>query len=293
MPKNKMLFAYFLLLAFCFQACDLGGGDKAIPAYLSVNSFDFQTQEDTQGSNSSKFTDVQVYINNQNIGIYPLPASIPVLSEGLTKIDLKPVFWKNGISALRTVSLLHTFYTENISLSPDQTYTIEPTVTYVDDAEFPLISDFELGNPFVATENSVSLQTTADAEIVFAGERSFWTTLQSGAAKDKIEMFTGNTYAVDLTQKRAYIEMDYRCDAVFEVFMNSLKFNGSGWDITPVHLLYLNTRSDWNHVYFDLTDAMASVQGDAYNFGLSMELPDSLQTASLGLDNFKIVFINR
>ena len=59
-------------------------GDK-VPSYLIVPSVDLSTSG-LQGSNTKNITDTWVYVNDEFMGSWELPARIPVLKEGSVNV---------------------------------------------------------------------------------------------------------------------------------------------------------------------------------------------------------------
>ena len=71
-----------LLAVLLLGACTKG--DK-VPSYLVVNSVDLTTSG-LQGSNTKNITDSWIYVNDEFIGSWELPARIPILKEGTVTV---------------------------------------------------------------------------------------------------------------------------------------------------------------------------------------------------------------
>ncbi|NTV84545.1 MAG: hypothetical protein HGA23_09650, partial [Bacteroidales bacterium] len=67
------------------SGCDKFEGGQTVPSYLKIDSIGFVTDNDLQGTNSQKITDVWVYVDDDLIGGFEMPATIPVLAEGIHK----------------------------------------------------------------------------------------------------------------------------------------------------------------------------------------------------------------
>lgn len=63
----------FLLLLFKCTSCDVINPTEDIPAYIYIADFQLNTNPN-QGTSSDKITDVWVSLNNDFLGVYPLPA---------------------------------------------------------------------------------------------------------------------------------------------------------------------------------------------------------------------------
>ncbi len=82
-------------------SCYKFDGDQTIPAYLKIDTVLLKTYYPEQGSNSNAIKDVWVYVNDQQIGAFELPAMFPVLAMGNQKLEIRPGIKVNGISSTR------------------------------------------------------------------------------------------------------------------------------------------------------------------------------------------------
>ena len=81
------VFSVLLALSAVFLgSCNKFKGDQTIPAYIRIDSIYVYTDYENQGAPTSNITDAWVYINNEAIGAYELPAVFPVLAKGLTEV---------------------------------------------------------------------------------------------------------------------------------------------------------------------------------------------------------------
>src|ERR1039457_4232719 len=99
---NFLYISIFYLLLFSTQSCEKFSGDQTIPAYLKIDSIYITTKTETQGSASHSITDAWVYVDDQFIGAYQMPARFPVLKEGKHKVEVFAGIKKDGIAATRT-----------------------------------------------------------------------------------------------------------------------------------------------------------------------------------------------
>ena len=151
MKKTINLLYIFLLASTVFwSSCST---TELNPAYVYVPEVKVNTNSN-EGVNTHKVTTVWAFVGNQPLGVFELPALIPVLKEGQEELVLQAGINNNGVSADRVI---YPFYNEvrfTIDFQPLETDTIIPTFEYSDGANFAFISDFDtFGNffePFVA-----------------------------------------------------------------------------------------------------------------------------------------------
>jgi hypothetical protein len=66
-------------------SCDIINPEEEVPSFIRIDSFSFKTEYATQGFPSFDIPDAHVYVDNKLIGIYELPAQVPVMKTGRVK----------------------------------------------------------------------------------------------------------------------------------------------------------------------------------------------------------------
>ena len=77
-----------------FSGCDK---EEQIPSYIYISEFVLYTKNTNFGSNSHDFVDAWVYANNKLIGVFELPATIPILESGSKQLTIIAGIRKNGL----------------------------------------------------------------------------------------------------------------------------------------------------------------------------------------------------
>src|SRR5258706_10210629 len=102
---GRRLFSHLLTLSFShfllFCSCNIINPSEQIPSYLKVNSFILHT-DTSQGSSSSKFTDVWVTVDGLAQGAYEMPAKFPLLFSGTHTVHFRAGIMLNGIAEMRS-----------------------------------------------------------------------------------------------------------------------------------------------------------------------------------------------
>jgi len=119
MRNSKWLFVMVFFSVWNLSSCNLINPEENAPGFIEVNDFVFNptpTSIEMGSSNSSRISDVWVYVDNKFLGAYELPARFPVLKTGKQKILLTPGIELNGCES---------FDGSGFSLAPtDQSDTI-------------------------------------------------------------------------------------------------------------------------------------------------------------------------
>lgn len=277
-----------LALATLLWQCDIINPDEATPAYLQIDEFAFATQAG-QGSSHQKITEVWVFINGEFLGVYDLPATLPVLAFGPTVVRLEAGIRDNGISSTPEIYPFYEPFTANLNLEAGITTRISPSTRYVDDAKFGFIEDFEDGRPRIFVE-----QLTGDTPIeriqtgVFEGAYSGHLVLTK-EGNPVVELASGNNFS-DLTSGGVYVylEVTYKSDAAV-----AWGIVGPGDPILGPEGFFdlgFTPNDDWNKIYFNLSQTVFDANQDTYKIGLQAFLLDtSPDTANVYLDNIKLV----
>lgn len=268
-----------LLLPLFLGACNLFDKDEPIPAYISIDSISVSTDYVTQGSASNKITDAWVYVDDQLIGTFELPATFPVItSEGNHSIKIRGGIKLNGIAATRVPYPFYDFYTTTANLSLGKITKMNPVVKYFPGVTFKWIEDFE-GAGFTL------IDTFADAKLKIANAPYAFEGLNSVSVKlnnDTVAFQARSTSSYNLQQgaNSKFLELNYKCNNSFVV---GIVYNNT---IYPV--VGLNPSDNWNKVYINLTDQI-TVTGNYYIYFGMQKLPGINYSPFLYLDNIKLI----
>lgn len=278
--------ALFLLLPLFFSSCSVINPAEEIPSYIHIDSISLSTNNAQHGSNSHKITDAWVYVNDQLIGAFELPANIPVLEEGVKEVKVRAGIKVNGISATRSRYPFYNLYEETVNLVTGQAITVNPTVTYFASfVPFELIEGFEnAGVSFTDTLNSdttLVILNSPDPN-VFEGNRSGAVYLDD--AHPRFLGISAGTFSIPTNGADAFLELNYKCNQHF-----SLGIIGGTIDYREA--IVLNPTSGWNKIYIRLSElaSLGPVYG-SYRLYFAMQKESSVSLSELYLDNIKLIY---
>lgn len=287
-----------MLKRFCFwgvmTACLLTACEKkmTIPAYLHVDSVSVVTQYATQGSASSNISDVWVTVDGKNIGVYELPATIPVLASGAVKLQLQAGIRKNGVSTMRPVYPFFSSHICQMELKKGRTDTVSPSFTYHPTVSFLFREDFEdAGIKFSAVDSSKGMSKISDRKQLhlLPGEVNHYAGCMALNPTDSFFEVETN---VTLKRQGTYtfLEMDYCTTENLEV---GIYYHLNGRNIqTPICGIYRTgdlAGRRWRKIYINLTEAVNSNSlVSTYEVYLKSVKP-AQDSAVYLFDNIKIV----
>ena len=109
------------------SGCGLWSDKPGDPFEVIVSSFDLETTDD-QGTSSNNINEVWVYTETDVLGVFPLPASIPFITDasmGVSELIIQAGIRVNGISATRKPYPFYKAMELEVENIPGWTKTVE------------------------------------------------------------------------------------------------------------------------------------------------------------------------
>ena len=290
MKIKQLNFILFFVMVTVVLSCSKND-DSLIPSYIKIDTLILKS-EAAQGSASHKITDVWVFSKSGLIGVYELPADIPILEKGNTDLSIYAGIKLNGITATRVE---YPFY-KPVSITPelvnDSVINLSKiNIEYVSDCNFAWLEDFENDNfSFRTTSNGkVLLQRTTESSEIFSlpGETNK-SSVKATLTNDSVYLEYASYEAYKLPtdgERKTFLELNYKNNAEFAV---GLLVNGTSVEQRPV--VIVNPSEKWNKIYINLTYAL-NQSSDANNFRVYIKMvkPEDVEKAYLYLDNIKLI----
>ena len=282
-------FGTYILLFSLLTACELLNPEEPIPSYIYIESFELDT-ESFQGSSSEKITEAWLTVDEEFLGAYRLPISIPILKEGEVEIKLEAGIKDNGITATPEIYPFYAPYRTIVNLKPTETVEIRPRTTYLDGIDFAMVENFEQGFQFFTydLDGNENTNIIASGAEIFEGGKSGRILLTPENPIIEVATDISRTFK-DVTKDGIYVylELNYKTEA--EIAFGLL---GTSEGITTPEKLYepiLFKKDEWNKVYINLTSMIFSLDADEYQVAILSQLPDGMEEARIWLDNIKLI----
>lgn len=299
-PKYVQLYFILQVCLMVFYSCNVINPTEAIPSLLEIDKVIVESNYETEGSALQAISDVWVFANPEGsegsdlLGVFPLPATIPILEEGVTSLTIQAGIKLNNQTVNRSIYPFFRSNQQSIDLVAGETVKLNPIVTYKPPAQirFDLINDFELSNDFVSLSDSIQLELSSDENLVFEGNKSLTLQLdtnQTGFIITTINSFKVQTNSDNLSEelpigdRQTYLEMHYKNDATLFV---SLFIDN---EPLPFNILKIGAKDEWSKIYIPLKDILAASNATYVKLAFEGFKPDSLNTARFSWDNIKIV----
>lgn len=286
------------LVVLGFAGCNVFDKPELIPSYIEVDEFVLVTASD-EGTTSHKIKDAWVFIDEEFVGAYELPARIPLIANGEHNVQVYPGIYKNGVQAERVIYSFYTYFDSTYVLEPDETMYVTPEITYQDDLEW-WIEDFE--DP---SFKWTLFTTNSDTTMIVAKPSEYPDLFEGNAGL--IKMSSNNVYCEMRTEEPlfndlpkqvnndAYMELNYKCNYPFVL---GLLHNNSGLAAYDKQaLITFNPTTDdngemqWNKTYLYIPDVTNFFQqATEFDFYISVFNNEAEDGIEVYVDNFKVIF---
>lgn len=279
--KNYIL---LLFIGIVFCTCSKEKYEATIPTYITINDITLTTNQSTEGAATENITDAWVFVNEDLMGVYELPATFPVLKEGDVEIKVFGGIKDNGVSLHRKRYLMYDPYVQNVNLVPGEIIELNPTVTYNAGVQFKWMEDFE--------NASLSfLYHPASDTVVFKQNNSINTGTYSGEVflDAGMNFFEATSIAyndIPRSLTPVYLEMDFKTNEPLLV--------GVYHDNEQYGVVTLNTTDEWTKIYINLTDVISYRQSNTavkVFFGIQETSSNPFLTSNpnIFIDNIKLM----
>ncbi len=287
-------YLHFLILLLLFSlllsltTCEKFSGDQTIPAYLKINTIALTTDKPSiVGSVSQNITDAWVYVDDELIGAFQLPAKFPVLEQGNHFVQIFAGIKKNGIATTRTSYPFYAPIKLDLTFTPDSVITIDkaPT-TYESSTMFLLIEDFEgPGMALDTTPRSLVgvAKTDPGSAKTFEGNHS--AIIELTKDKNHLEWVSHSSYTIPSAP--VYLEMNFNTNNNLTVGVVVYMYQSL---VQQSVFTALPTNGQWKKIYIDLTTSLNNYSGaTAFKVYYIADLDSDSDSGEILLDNIKVV----
>ena len=286
----RKIYLLALIPLFTLLGCQQ---DDLTPSWLVIDDISLSTNEVTEGSNSDGITDAWVYMDDQALGIFELPARIPILAEGEHSFIIYAGVKDNGISATRVRYPFYTRYEASLNLVKGQELEINPTVYYKSNVQFELLEDFEdVGIEFYSAPESdtamFSIDDTNYPDIVKYGSRCGAVFINE--TDSLFKAFTNTNLKLPQGED-AYAEIDFMNTNSMIVSLIAQNSGGSQ-EQPPIVLFNPQNESEmvWKKIYVNLKENVSfEVNATSFELLLTSILDEENSTGIIYLDNIKVL----
>ena len=286
-----------LLPLFVLSSCELYNPDEQIPSYIRIESFELESVDaNLHGAITENITDVWVFVNDEQIGGFELPATIPILEQGPVNLKVFAGIKLNGIAASRLAYPFFDVYElgeGQIELVPDSVITIEPITRYNSVHNYLWNEDFEnTGLDYAQPGPALLVRSDNTTGNQLYGGKIGRVALN---ATDSSWRFQTDAFQFPRVETEAFIEMDYAFEAEMVVRVISYVPGSPGQEFDLIFIRPTFDDADnlfWNKIYIDLTPTLnREALADSFRFVFHSLYADTtgLPEQNLYIDNLKLI----
>ncbi len=286
----RIYIEFFCLFAFCIT---FGGCKKEvqIPAYLEIKNIPLQITSSSQGSASAAINTAWVYVNDNPVGVYDIPAKFPITTLGNIKITITAGVKSNGISSTRIQYPSFDQYITTLNVKADTTYQLSPIVKYYPNTQFPFKEDFEdpglLLAPTTNSDAGLYISKTSNPSEVFEGTGSGKIIMD--ASKTLFECANNQFLDLPTSGVPVFLEMNYNTNNDIRVGV----YSSSTVGINQEEIAGFNpSKGEWKKVYIYLSPVIQKYIGGQFKIYIGVlrnsSSPEQIKTL---IDNLKIVYL--
>ena len=287
--RKSSIYLGYLILIF-LPSCSFLNQDNPVPSYLNIESIRFKTAGN-QGSSSQKITDVWIFKDTEFLGMFPLPAKIPLLLVGEQNLTLQAGIKENGIGATPENYPFFNPIKIKVNLNNLEPVTLNPETTYLPSAKFHFIENFENNSSFFSflvnglPENRV---LPFEGIGVYEGKNSGRILLSKSAPTVTVGSNAKFKNTFNPGQP-VFLEMDYKADVPCIVgiqFYDTENVEEMG---ITIPIAGFKESASWNKIYFNLGNMLAARKSVYYRVIFNATLPEGKENAVILMDNIKLI----
>jgi hypothetical protein len=293
MNQYKLLVILGLYGCLFFSACK--SKEVIVPSYLFAKPYTFTTNEDrSEGAATADVKDYWIFENEKILGSFGIPSDIPIQKSGKTPIRISAGIRRSGQEEERMIYPLYNSYITNVDLRVNQTDTIIPNFTYLDNCVFKFIEDFDKNG--VQFEYNPSFKLAGDTIIREKGNKTWDKDSYSGKVVLKQDGSILEIYSEVFKSlpkfTPMFFEIDYKNNVPFTIGIYVTEIDGS---VEQVPLIVLKEKDSWNKLYFDLESEISSrAAGTEFRIFLRFSniLSAPISNPEVYIDNLKLIHLD-
>jgi len=295
---QRHVYLLMFLPVFLFTSCDKFEGDQTVPTYLSIDNVGFTTDFSSQGTEKQNIKDVWIFVNDQAIGGFEMPAKFPVLEEGISTVEIRPGIILNGISSTRAdYPYFEPIILKDVNLVRDSILSFTDLETvYRSNTVFKWREEFEdpaltiISGPH--SDTGIIMTDPADNPVAFLDEYSRFSGVVSlDAARPYVFLESTSGSGNNGFDLKAgdfiFLELHYKSDVDITTGM---LLNQQNQYIEQRSLIGIRATQEWKKIYINFTPVVLESPG-AVSFWVYFEAyrDEAREVSKIYLDNIKLL----
>lgn len=281
-PMRNFIFLITSVLLVCIGCLSCKRADLT-PAYIVVTPEDFVDcidvsnfnethnenfdQEQLEALTRHKFTHVNVYVNNKNLGCWELPCKVPVLDVSNTDsctLVLIPAFPMSGMANTISGYPFINITRQRVLLQKDHVYEVaqnRPKYVYSEYARFHYFETFANSTSFTPVPSPSSSSEITFLPVSFE-DKNVGEIVLNDAVGQHFDV-QSTAFLVPVGSYRVVLEVRYKTEGKMDI---SAKMSNAYYPHRWYSVGGINASpNEWKTIHFDLTNTINSNHGTAGN----------------------------
>jgi len=274
------------------------------PSWITINGWQLIENPNNLIVNTGVLThnisEAWVYADNDLMGVFELPVTIPLLISGNKEIKIYPAIRNNGIASTKKVYPFLEPYTITANLIQNEEVVINPVTQYYSSAKFN-VEDFENGGTSVVQEGP-----TSNALISYSSDPAIYDSEINGGEFMQINLdetnnawfastiFNGGGTTLNMPLpigRDVYLEIDYHTTNKFTSGLIGVGSDGITDNPNVTITASEPGSAIWKKIYIDLREIVSGMQNkDYYEFSFQAPLDENESSGQINIDNLKAVY---
>ncbi|MCO4813156.1 MAG: hypothetical protein KC454_00490 [Flavobacteriales bacterium] len=274
------------------------------PSWITINGWQLIENPNNlivnTGVLTHNITEAWVYADNDLMGVFELPVTIPLLISGNKEMKIYPAIRNNGIASTKKVYPFLEPYTITANLIQNEEVVINPITQYYSSAKFN-VEDFENGGTSVVQEGP-----TSNALISYSSDPAIYDSYINGGEFMQINIDeTNNTWVASTIfngggttlnmplpiGRDVYLEIDYHTTNKFTSGLIGVGPDGITDNPNVTITASEPGTAIWKKIYIDLREIVSGMQNkDYYEFSFQAPLDEDESSGQINIDNLKAVY---
>ena len=285
---TSLALIFIYICGLFFQGCNTINPREQVPTYIHIDTFKFNANPLlTDVSTSHQITQVWAYYNNNPIGAFDLPATIPIMTNGDSgtgQFELAPAVVVDGFNNFVGIYPFYQIDTFTFSFQPGKIINHIPQTSYYSSTKVTIISNFEGPVNFSKWAGNIPMVRVSDPSMVFEGTGSGSITLNA-VGDSSIDSSTVTSFPIPAGS--AFIELSYKSEIPFYVGLQANLSNIIS--STPYFLVGISPSDHWQKFYINAADFAQKYQGTSYTLYIKATLSPGQTHGQLLLDNIQLI----
>lgn len=281
----RLLVCFVALFGFLFfSACDINDNESPIPAFIVLESPKV-TEPLTGNTDTNKILDAWVFADGQILGVFPLPARVPITTlDKEVEILILAGIRNNGMNDIPVFYPFYQSITQKVNLQANQIISIPMNFGYNSKSKIPINESFEddVALFSVDLDNNTETNVNSFVEDASVGQKCMVASFNSNISYIEV----ASTVAIDKfnnLQGQSYIEFDYKGSG--EIAVGILKSNSNKF--TVEYVLFVPAKAEWNKIYVDVTNVLSPRDYEEYRLAFGFRRTGGNVDGKIFIDNLK------